>query len=313
LITASLLNNKKSVVWLAVFIVILVLILFSWPIDNEDPHRDARSGTVSIASWNIRMLSDRSRNNDELHAISSIIKRYDLIAIQEVHDTKVLTRLQSFLPGYAVAASSKVGRGRKERYAFFWRKDKIELIGEPAVFHDPGDIFIREPYTATFRAGEFDFTLCTIHILFGSGPVERRKELIYLDEVAEQIQAANGAEQDVILLGDFNFPPTDRGWQLAGWTALFQEPIKTTIGDKSLYDNIWIEPKATTEFSGDRSMFSFDATLYAGDLKRASLEVSDHRPVSARFRIDIDDDLNEYGNLSTLSTEGFRSTERLKK
>jgi len=45
---------------------------------------------ITIASWNIRILSDNSRSDSELKEIASIIKRYDIVAVQEVRDTDVL-------------------------------------------------------------------------------------------------------------------------------------------------------------------------------------------------------------------------------
>ena len=117
-----------------------------------------------------------------------------------------------------------------------------------------------------------------------------------MDEVIDAVQAANGQEQDVILLGDFNFPPTDYGWQLPDWRALFQPPLKTTIGDKSLYDNIWFDFAHTTEYADSSGIVRFDEDLYAGDVSLASLEVSDHRPIWAVFWTNSDDDPDEYSD-----------------
>jgi len=279
------------------FISILALISFS--------SHSASPSKVKIASWNIRILSDESRDSSELRKIASIISQFDLVAVQEVRDYQVLKRLQRKLPGWDYAASKKVGRGQKEIYAYFWQKDKVKLAGDCATFRDPGDGFIREPYACTFVADEFDFTLTTIHLLYGDRKSDRRKELVLLDEVVEAVQEANGPEDDVILLGDFNFGPTDQGWQLEGYIPLFKPPIKTTIGGKSLYDNIWINPSHTKEFADSTGMIKFDETMYGGNLKKASLEVSDHRPIWAVFKTSADDDPDSYGNLLALSTAGF--------
>ncbi len=253
---------------------------------------------VRIATWNIRMLSDGSRDPSEVTKIVNLIDEYDLVAIQEARDTRVLDRMKAKLPGWTYIASQKVGRGQKEIYAFFWRTSRVSRIGRPWTLMDRQDLFIREPFAATFRAGKFDFTLCTVHVLFGKSKSQRRKELVLMDEYVAAIQSANESEQDILLVGDFNFPPDDIGWQLAGWTPLFKAPMKTTIGDKSLYDNIWIDPEHTSEFTGEKGVNRFDQALYGNDLKKASLEVSDHRPVWAVFSTQEDDDVNEYGELS---------------
>ena len=129
---------------------------------------------VKIASWNVRYLSTGSRNAEEVNMIASIISKFDLVAVQEARDYEVLDRLERKLPGWKYEASKEVGRGQKEIYAYFWKEDKISLIGDCFTFNDPGDGFIREPYVCTFIAGEFDFTLSTIHLLYGDSKADRR-------------------------------------------------------------------------------------------------------------------------------------------
>ena len=70
--------------------------------------------------------------------------------------------------------------------------------------------FARTPYMASFRAGWFDFKLCTVHIYYGSkknerGIVERRLEEI---KTISDFLLKRQKEDDVsyILLGDFNIP-----------------------------------------------------------------------------------------------------------
>ena len=84
-------------------------------------------------------------------------------------------------------------------------------------------------------------------------------------------------------------------------------PLKTTIGDKSLYDNIWIHPRYTREYKGQRDMVRFDREQYDGNLRNASREMSDHRPIWAAFGTGNDDDPDDYGDLST-AVVGARSS-----
>lgn len=257
------------------------------------------SGIIKIASWNIRTLSKKKADED-LRIIADIMTGFDLIAVQEPKDTEVLDRVLRFLPGWKYLSAEPVGRGTStERYAFFWKTQAVSLVGTPSIVKDPRDRFIREPFTATFRAGEFDFTLCTIHVLFGNSKDERRRELRLLDELLASIQRANGSEDDVILLGDFNAPPDDAGWQMGSWKALVQPPAKTTVGEVSLYDNIWFDPDLTREYAGSFGVKAFDTEAFPGGVRDARRRVSDHRPVWAAFSTaGPDDDANEYGNLS---------------
>ena len=244
-----------------------------------------------LASWNIRILSDGSRDDSELAQIASIIDRYDLVAVQEVRDTRVLDRLTGMLPGWEYTASELVGRGVKELYAFLYRTDRVIPLSPARVIDDPGDVFIREPAVASFQAGAFDFTLVSNHILFGDSKSDRREEIVLLDDLMALIDALNGDEGDLILLGDFNMPASDNGWEMAGYTPLVSPGLKTTITDTSSYDNMWLPDGQTyhSEFIAFEGAYRFDEILFRDD-DAAKLAVSDHRPISARFSTDYDDD-----------------------
>jgi hypothetical protein len=110
------------------------------------PDHQSEDQEITIASWNIRILSNNSRDDDELKVIASLLSKFDIVAVQEVRDLQVLDRLKAMLPGFEYAASPEVGRGQKEIYAFMWKASRVSLVGKPCIFQDPGDLFIREPY-----------------------------------------------------------------------------------------------------------------------------------------------------------------------
>ncbi len=99
-------------------------------------------------------------------------------------------------------------------------------------------------------------------------------------------------ENDILLMGDFNLSPDDKGFEellaLEGMTAVNTQ-IPTSIKDR-LYDNIWFQKNYTQEYTGKFGVFKFDEILYGNDDKAASLEVSDHRPLWAIFDTSADDD-----------------------
>ena len=245
-----------------------------------------------VATWNIRILSDNSRDDDELALIADVIGRYDFVAVQEARDTAVLDRLMMMLPEYTYVASAPVGRGVREIYAFVYRSDVVEPVGEASLYPDPDDVFIREPYVAGFRIGHFDFTIVSIHLLYGDSIGERREELRLLDDVVAWVDEENGNESDILLVGDFNFPASDAGWELDGWDFLVSPDLMTTITDTSSYDNVVYRHEHTGELAGLYEIYAFDELLFGNDDDAASLAVSDHRPVAALFRISAiaDDD-----------------------
>ena len=114
-------------------------------------------------------------------------------------------------------------------------------------------------------------------------------------DVYRYVQEVNGAEEDVLLVGDFNRNPNDteaysRILSIPSMTRLFELPQKSHIRDSSLYDNIYFQTDAVTEYLGRCGIDRFDETDFGNDDKAANLAVSDHRPVWAVFSITQDDD-----------------------
>ncbi len=260
---------------------------------------DPGRSTIRLAAWNIRIFSDNSRNDAELQLIANVLIDYDFIAVIELKDETVLRRAESVLElmgrDYDYLLSRPVGGKVKERYAFLFDQKLVDVLEDGMVFPDPNDAFLREPYSASFRAGQFDFTTISAHVIWGDSVPPRQREVGELANVYRAVQAMNGVEQDVILLGDFNRNPDDLlAYQplmsIPGMTHLFQLPEKSHIKDTSLYDNILFQASYVTEYTGNSGIDRFDETDFGNDDKAASLAVSDHRPVWAEFRIDTDDD-----------------------
>ena len=269
------------------------------PIPETDVSSDHGTSTVRLAAWNIRIFSDNSRDDRELQLIANVLIDYDFIAIIELRDEEVLKRTENVLKlmgrDYDYLVSRPVGGKVKERYAFLFDQKLVDVLEDGMVFPDPNDAFLREPYSASFRAGKFDFTAITAHVIWGDSVLPRQREVGELANVYQAVQAMNGAEQDVILLGDFNRNPDDQFayrplMSIPGMTHLFRLPEKSHIKDTSLYDNIFFQSSYVTEYTGNSGIDRFDETDFRNDDVSASLAVSDHRPVWGEFRIDSDDD-----------------------
>ena len=174
---------------------------------------------------------------------------------------------------------------------FLYRTDKVEYLEESYVVSDEKDLFIREPFFAKFKAGNFDFYVISIHIIWGDGIAERRAEALLLDDIYLSVQNID-AENDILLMGDFNLGPDDKGF-----VELLEIPdmivvngkIPTSIKDR-LYDNIFFQSNYTKEFTGKYGVMKFDEELFGNDDKKASLMISDHRPLWAEFDVSEDDD-----------------------
>jgi endonuclease/exonuclease/phosphatase family metal-dependent hydrolase len=246
-------------------------------------------GRIRIATWNLRKFSDRADNPPDLVTIARIIREndFDLLAIQEVQQQgQIVQKLRRQLnEPWRVEITEQTGN--HERYAFLYRGDRVSLDQTPALATGPdADLFDRKPAIATFRAGQFDFTLVTAHLWYGdkANNPRRRNEAAALARIASSL-ATTRAEKDVIVLGDFNEMRAGGNLQIfegAGWIRLNREP--TNLGSNEVFDNLLIDPRPTREFAGSVGVVRFDeSATFANEDKRASAQVSDHRPVWADF------------------------------
>ncbi|MCY1152618.1 MAG: lamin tail domain-containing protein [Sphaerochaetaceae bacterium] len=291
----------------ATILIILSLLFVSCPVSNAIQNNIQSTESIKLASWNIRILSNDSRDDSELQKIATIIDRYDIVAVQEVRDYEVINRLLNILPEeWDAIISNKTGRGVKEQYTYFYDSNIIQPLGTSYLFNDPDDLLIREPFISHFKASDFDFTLATIHSIYGDSINDRRAEIMKMDDIIDLVDTANGSESDIILLGDFNMPADDYSWYMGSYHNLIQPALKTTITDTSSYDNFWINSGTwNREYNSFYEMYKFDELSFSNDDDQASLEMSDHRPISATFKTNLgDDDLT--GNWT--NTAGFTAT-----
>lgn len=300
----------KKHVYLSIFGVLFWLIAIPGSIQSQE-----EPSCLKMASWNIRVFSD-SRTDEQLRSICRVAKNFDFIAIQELRDENVLQRMVAMLKnefgrsysyelspyvgyyeamarGYDESVLSEAERGNQELYAFLYDKSFIRVVERGKLF--PDSTFFRRPYYATFRAGSFDFTTIVIHVIWGNSVENRRKEIRRLAHVYQTIQDSAPHENDVILMGDFNREPDDDlAWgnikSISGMIHLFNVPEKSMIWDSNLYDNLWFQGQYVKEFTLDRGIVRFDESDFGNNDQKASLDVSDHRPVWGLFRITGTDD-----------------------
>jgi len=203
-------------------------------------------GRLLLATWNIANLGVQKRTEAALKVIAHTLKRFDLIAVQEVN-----AKFGSFVDivNYMGSAFDYVMNdtaGNAERLAFIYRKSKVSirnLFGELALrqheypkrnvtvnytyysqkkkakYKDVKFIaFDRNPFIGSFRAGIIDFTLVNVHLYFGkfqnsSNPVNHAKycrrvlEIFALSRWASRrTNETTTYDKDILLLGDMNVP-----------------------------------------------------------------------------------------------------------
>lgn len=147
-----------------------------------------------------------------MDVLVKIAREFDVMLIQEIRDASETTEqfyLDKINAGdgpdydYAFVRSERLGRSTsKEAYAYFYNTATVDFIA--GYVHDDMadgvDDFEREPYIASFRSGNFDFTLVGIH----TKPDDAEAEIGKLARVYSTIRERNQDEWDVIIMGDFN-------------------------------------------------------------------------------------------------------------
>lgn len=195
----------------------------------------------------------------------------------------------------------------QEHYAFLYDEELVYVVSEDrednkngSLYHPPTekpsnrkekpDKFMRSPFWATFRAGNFDFSVVVVHPQYDYASIENK----LMDEVYDDVQKKNGDEDDVLLVGDFNLHPCTETFEGLLYdddykvTPRFQLPQTTNIRDNKLYDNIFFDEEHLKEYLYS-AIDRFDETEFGDDDGNAGW-VSDHRPVWAVFSIDLEDD-----------------------
>lgn len=284
-----------------------------------------------IATWNIRAFGDLTRKwaseaNDspkrDLHAvlcIAAILKRFDVIAVQEVkaniralRDTmKVLGDHWSMILTDVTKGSS----GNGERMAYLFDTRRVNLSGLACELVVPqesltGDIsndamqtqFARTPYAVSFKSCEKTFILVTLHILYGKKSEDRIRELKAIAKwLSEWAGDINAYHQNLITLGDFNI---DARGDLLAQSFLaeglyvpeqLQDPAVTRsiFKETKYYDQIaWFNnnqnvPNLSMEFKDGGNYNFVPVALENRGLTKQSLSfmLSDHYPLWAEFKV----------------------------
>jgi endonuclease/exonuclease/phosphatase family metal-dependent hydrolase len=226
-------------------------------IANEIPPKTARE-TLLLATWNIREFSD-NRLPESLYYIAEIIDAFDFVAVQEVSSDLVGLQKLMYQLGprwqYIVTDSTEGSSGGGERMAFLYDTTKVTFrnIAGEIVLPKGREItedalqFARTPFLAAFQAGWFKFTICTVHIYYGtsgtnSAGMKRRVEEI--KTICEWLKKkAKNENSNYILLGDFNIEDPKHITMKALEDSGFHIPEilrnkPTDLADSKFYDQI---------------------------------------------------------------------------
>lgn len=282
---------------------------------------------ILIASWNIRAfggLTEKWEANEDdspkrdLHAllaIAQIIRRFDIIAVQEVkgnlkafrHMLKLLGEHWSFILTDVCGGHE----GNDERLAFIFDSRKVKLSGLACELVVPNEQvenisedafrrqFVRTPYAVGFKVGSKTFVLVTLHVLYGHSAADRTPELKAIAEwLRRWASDMNAFDQSLIVMGDFNIDRHgDERYEAFVSTGLKVpedlHPLPRTVYENStkFYDQIaWFQDDqhvAQLSIGYLRGgIFNFVPHVlrnYNLTTSQLSWRISDHLPIWAEF------------------------------
>lgn len=298
-------------------------------LDDKIPAKKLEKNLL-IATWNIRGFGDITRKeisgvNDspkrDYHSIlciAEIIKRFDVIAIQEIKSNiKSLRDTLKLLGNDWSLIMTDVNRGNagnNERMGFLFDTRRVQLSGlacELVVPQEWLDVtsnealteqFVRSPYAVSFRSFNQTFILATLHILYGKASKDRVKELKGIAKwMADWAKDVNVYHQNLICLGDFNI---DERGDLLNQTFISEglhiadklqnkEVTRSIFDETKYYDQIaWFNnaqniPNLSLKFTTGGNYNFVGKALSNRNLTKQTLSfmMSDHYPIWAEFEL----------------------------
>ncbi|MER6433374.1 endonuclease/exonuclease/phosphatase family protein [Streptomyces sp900105245] len=305
------------------------LALWQEAIDGTVPAK-TDGANLLVATWNVRAFSDLTkawtsgegvspkRNFTDVHAIAEVIRRFDVVAVQEVRgNLRGLRYLMKILgPDWAFiltdVTQGKAGNGERLAFLFDTRRVKpsglacelvVPLQAEAGVSADRLDRqFARTPYAVSFLSSGQTFTLVTLHINYGASAAGRVPELTAIAQwLASWAEREFGWDHNLIALGDFNIDragdPLFEAFTSTGLTPAPQlAGLPRTIFDKPGAEHFYDQIAWFTQGQQNRPVLALDVvagghvdfvTPLQGEqtLTDLSWHISDHYPLWVEFAV----------------------------
>ncbi len=264
---------------------------------NSGDKQKKNEEKIIIASFNAMRLGEKEKNYE---VMAKVLSNFDLIGIEEVMHEKGLKKLKAHLIKltgekweYIISENSVGSEGYREYYGYIYRKEKFQEVRKLGFYKEKNENeFMREPYGAYFKSGNFDFVYVISHSIFGDKETQRLIEASNYINVYEYF-LKKSEESDIIIAGDFNVPadsPAFRNLSERAGVSYLLSPGEnpTTLSDERLvssYDNFFINKEKTREFLENSGVYNFVKSDNYAIIKKY---ISDHLPIFSEYSIEYD-------------------------
>ena len=231
---------------------------------------DSNSVTLFIANWNLQIFGQSKAGKSELmDYYVEQIDDYNIVVIQEIRDKAetAFPQLCKMLPDYKCIVSTRAGTtSSKEQYGIIYKD--VELVNQfDWNTEEHFNEFERPPFQATFKRGEWEFTIITIHTKPGDVP----REMTNLQALLEEKE-----DEEIIILGDMNldcsYYKQEKENHFGNWIWAIPQTEDTTVSQTDCaYDRIIYTPAVENNF------------VEYGIMKNVKKEQSDHYLIWGEF------------------------------
>ena len=175
----------------------------------------AQGPTFRILSWNVQvfgkgMKPKRKEAYQKLleHSFSNN-RNVRVLAIQEVVNADMARYIDGMMPGPDNRWEPSMDDSKDSQDNLFFVRNDVAMDCDHPLFSGSGsrEKSLHPARVAHMRAGDFDYTIITLHLTFGHGsPDGSRRELRHVLDWAQQYLRKSDSDPDLIIVGDFNLP-----------------------------------------------------------------------------------------------------------
>lgn len=283
------------------------------------------SDWLGVVSWNIQVGGTSSSVSATRPAmVRSALARlfggtFHILAAQEISGIANSEVLTGLLPGGAESWIALFADTSDSQDNGFWMKRSVSASAFSTLFSNSTtdssgrSLFdvsrtTHPPVVATFRIGDFDFTLITVHLTFADGrTAESAREFQHVLDYLDSYFSQPHADPDVIIAGDFNIPTLLSGQVGSGGVfldSIFEKDPRFQTGNRRLVaTGHELTSRSSADQGGlprnsyDHFILSIDTLEELIQARRVETEVltadpadpevrlaSDHFPIIALFR-----------------------------